>query len=188
MAYDNNISLSPAKKILDPWYVTGFVDGEGCFCLIINTENKQRKNGLAVYCYWIVDFSIHLRSDDKFILEKIKKFFGAGKLNLVNGKNFIHFNVRERKDITTKILPHFDKYPLRAKKLADYLLWREAVLILEKAKTRKVSAFSGQMLTRDEEKKLYEIREKLAGRLSGKQKEYFLNNRVKLKTGGGHKL
>ena len=53
---------------LDPWWITGFVDGEGCFDVSI-TENKELNQG------WEVQhrFSIVLHVKDKAILQNIKK-------------------------------------------------------------------------------------------------------------------
>jgi hypothetical protein len=32
----------------------------------------------------------------------------------------------------TKVIPHFDKYPLKTKKHSDYLLFKEAVMIMQR--------------------------------------------------------
>jgi LAGLIDADG endonuclease len=40
--------------------------------------------------------------------------------------------VRSLDENFEKILPHFDQYPLITQKLADYLLWREVVLIMKR--------------------------------------------------------
>ncbi len=163
------------NAILDPWYITGFVDGEGCFSLIVNTENRRRKEKVSVYRYWVVDFSIHIRADDEPILEEIRKYFGAGRINFVGSAQFpaAHFNIRDRNDLREKVISHFDKYPLAAKKKIDYKLWREAVLILEDAKLRKKSLFSGQSLTEKEEHRLCEIRDEMALRLTNKRRNEY---------------
>ena len=33
--------------------------------------------------------------------------------------------------ILTKVIPHFDNYPLKTQKYADYLLFREAVMMMQ---------------------------------------------------------
>lgn len=41
------------------------------------------------------------------------------------------FTVSSLDQIITGILPHFDKYPLVYQKLADYILFREVVMIMK---------------------------------------------------------
>ncbi len=168
---------------LDPWYVTGLIDGEGCFCLTINTENKKRKGFVSTYRYWIADFSIHMRQDEKPILEAVQRFFNSGKVNVVGKYHIVHFNIRDRLDIISKLIPHFEKFPLQAKKQKDFVLWKEGILILEAAKSRKKTLFDGQLLTELEQNRLHEIRDFLSMRLTGQASHNYLSRRGKVKTG-----
>ena len=69
---DSMIVPSPVLIHLEPGFVTGFTDGEGCFGLYIYTNTA-----LKIGWYVLIDFkfTIHLR--DKDILYKIKNYFGA---------------------------------------------------------------------------------------------------------------
>lgn len=75
------------KPLLDPWYVTGFTDGEGCFTLSIavlpQVSTNQNKTRLQVNPI----FSIHLHSKDIFLLESIKDYFGVGTIYQENNTN-----------------------------------------------------------------------------------------------------
>ena len=42
------------------------------------------------------------------------------------------FTVRSLDQIINVILPHFDKYPLKTQKLADYLLFKEVVIMMKR--------------------------------------------------------
>ena len=55
---------------LDPWFVTGFADGQGCFIVSI-TKNKKLKITWEVRLI----FGIGLKEKDFSLLEKIKKIF-----------------------------------------------------------------------------------------------------------------
>jgi len=57
---------------LDPYWVTGFCDGEGCFYLRIR-ENIKSKIGYSVELV----FNIHLHIKDKALLQAIQKLFGV---------------------------------------------------------------------------------------------------------------
>lgn len=60
---------------LNPFWVTGFVDGEGCFSIQF-VENKKYKLGVEVR----VSFSIGQSNRSKDMMERIASFFivGAG--------------------------------------------------------------------------------------------------------------
>ena len=64
---DRGREITPA---LDPHFVTGIVDAEGCFHVSI-TKNKRLKLGLQVRLF----FQIVLNEKDKALLEQIKIFF-----------------------------------------------------------------------------------------------------------------
>ena len=53
---------------------------------------------------------------------------GSSNLQIVD-KYLPKTNIDE---ILTKIVPHFDKYPLKTKKLADYLLFRKVVMMMKR--------------------------------------------------------
>jgi len=159
---------------LDPWYVTGFTDGEGCFSLFINTERRSRRGYVSVYSYWRVHFSITLRKDDIEILKRIGKFFDCGTLNINTAPSQIKkghrgiaiFTVAKREDLVKKIIPHFDKYNLMAKKRSGYELWKKATMILYDAQGRgektNVATATEQILTEKEEQELIRIKTLLA--------------------------
>ena len=116
-----NPALDKSSCALDPWFITGFVDGEGSFMIRVRKNPKYRV-GFVVEAY----FSITLHKKDLKILQDIQSYFGVGKIrNDVNDK--VKFRVESLKDIVNEIIPHFEKYSLITQKLADYLLFRDVV-------------------------------------------------------------
>jgi hypothetical protein len=86
-------------------WVTGFVDAEGCFSIIIEISEPLK---------WKVrtSFEINLHVKDADILYKIQSFFGVGAIyNRPDIKKSVYrvSNVNYLNDI---IIPHFTKYPL----------------------------------------------------------------------------
>lgn len=73
-------------------------------------------------------FYIGLHSKDINLLENIRNFFGVGIISK-HGSNVIHYTVSRRVDLA-KIIAHFDQYPLCSNKLADYILFKEALSLL----------------------------------------------------------
>nr|QBM09698.1 hypothetical protein [Dactylella sp.] len=58
---------------LDPHWVTGFIDAEGCFSVIIEVSESLKSKVR-------ISFEINLHEKDKEILYKIQKFFGVGNI------------------------------------------------------------------------------------------------------------
>lgn len=125
-------SLSPTSSIKDsavevrscafhPWFLTGFVDGEGSFMIKVRRNPKYR-TGFSVEAI----FSITLHKKDLMILQEIQSYFGVGSIRN-ESKDMIMFRVESVKDIVNYIIPHFEKYPLITQKLADYLLFKDVV-------------------------------------------------------------
>jgi LAGLIDADG endonuclease len=71
-----------------------------------------------------------LHKKDKPLLEMIKVFFGNVGFFTKHGENSVSYRVTSVKDLTTVIVPHFDKYPLITKKLVDYILFKQALEII----------------------------------------------------------
>ena len=68
---------------------------------------------------------------DRALMEKIQEFFGGiGYISPANNNLAVEFRVSTLNDIANVIIPHFDKYPLVTKKQADYILFKEIILLL----------------------------------------------------------
>ena len=118
---------SASTNELNPYYITGFTDGEGCFFLGISPDSKS-KTGYRVKA----SFQIGLHIKDLALLEIIQMFFGVGKISKL-GAESIQFRVYALKDLKV-ILHHFDKYPLLTNKQSDYLLFKQVVNLMEEGK------------------------------------------------------
>ena len=112
---------------LNPYYVTGFTDGEGCFYVSVSPDSKC-KTGYRVKA----QFQIGLHIKDLALLEQIKPFFGVGKITKL-GVESVQFRVSAIEDLKA-ILHHFDRYPLLTSKQSDYLLFKQVVKLMEQGK------------------------------------------------------
>ena len=104
---------------LDPWFITGFCDGESCFYVGVPKSNKS-KIGFNVELI----FTLALHEKDRDILEQIKNYFGVGYITQ-HGKNTLQYRVKSIKDLNL-IVEHFEKYPLITQKLGDFILFKQA--------------------------------------------------------------
>ena len=118
-----NSACSPLshKKKLNPWFVTGFTDAEGCFSL---GTPLGYKTGYQVQLI----FKITLHNKDLDLLNQLQDYFGVGIITK-HGETTLQYCVRSSKDLKV-IFVHFDKYPLITQKQADYLLFKQAWNIL----------------------------------------------------------
>ncbi len=113
---------------LDPWYVTGFAEGEASF-----TYSRSGRQ-MALY------FAIKLPELDEPILDAIRAFFGGigtiyhvqpsdgASPNQARSKAASYYRVSHREQLAV-VVDHFDAYPLRGTKAAAYYIWREMVML-----------------------------------------------------------
>lgn len=135
-------------KSLEPWYIVGFVEGEGCFAINISKHKTKKIKRDA----WL-SFEIELRGDDKPILEAIRSEFGCGNIYDLNYDRYgwmphAKYHLRGISPITKVLIPFFQKYQLKGKKGKDFKLFCEAAEVF---KTK-------QHLTNEGIKKLEHIR------------------------------
>ena len=109
---------------LNPWFVTGFTDGEGSFSIIV-----AKRGTFKVQFQPRLFFQISLHVKDTILLEQVKIYFGVGNIYPKTSDTII-YAVRSIKDLTV-IVNHFDKYPLITQKWADYYLWKQAFILIQ---------------------------------------------------------
>jgi len=121
------LSMKTSNKGIDPKFVTGFVDGEGCFTLTISKE-KDYKCGWRVHAA----FTLGLHKKDKIILEILQDYFSGGKIYNLS-KDVLQLKIYSINDLI-KVLEHFDKYPLVTQKKVDYELFKQAIYLIKNEK------------------------------------------------------
>nr|ACV41166.1 ribosomal protein 3/homing endonuclease-like fusion protein [Grosmannia laricis] len=151
---------APVTPLIDPWFITGFADAESSFVVSIK-RNKKIKCGWNV----VTRFQIALSQKDLALLERIKSYFkDAGNIYIKSDKVSVDWHVTSVKDLKI-ILDHFDKYPLKTEKLADYILFKEVFNII----------LTKQHLTVEGIQKIVAIRASINKGLYGELKAAFPN-------------
>ncbi|HIE36254.1 MAG TPA: endonuclease [Candidatus Omnitrophica bacterium] len=111
--------------MLNPYYVSGFADGEGSFSITISPNVKFNIG-------WQItpSFSLSQNKNSRAILFKIKNFFGCGSIRPSRKDNTYKYEVRSIKDLKEKIIPHFEKYSLHTAKRKDFNIFKEVVRLM----------------------------------------------------------
>lgn len=113
--------------INNPYFVTGFVEGESCFSIGIIKSSKMKLG-------WSVELKFFLNSQDPYLLELIKAYFcGCGVIREDRIGKFI-YSVISLTDLAI-ILNHFNKYPPITPELAkDFIIFKRAYEIVKDGK------------------------------------------------------
>jgi hypothetical protein len=102
-------------KALDPWYVTGLTEGEGCFCVSFAVRAKLR-TGLEAR----PSFSLSLNRKDRPLLQDLQRFFECGWIRESRSDRTFKFEVRSASDLRDFVVPHFEAFPLSGDKARSF--------------------------------------------------------------------
>lgn len=111
-------------------WITGFVDGEGCFSIGFVKQNDRKeidhiRHGYKMGFQVLHDFVVTQGARSLTSLKMIQDFFGVGKI-YINRRHDDHkehlyrYVVHNRKDLIQVIIPFFQRYPLRTAKQSDF--------------------------------------------------------------------
>ncbi len=103
--------------IPDPYWITGFVDGEVTFDIKI--YSSKTNVGFAL----VLIFRIPQNARDSRINELIMKYFRSGSIEKHTKHPSVTLVITKFTTISDKIIPFFDKYPLNGVKYFDSLDW-----------------------------------------------------------------
>lgn len=117
-------------------YISGFVDGEGSFGLCQYDKGK--------YFLSKADFFLGVRADDIVVLKLIQSYWQCGSIyigkpniSVKNANPLAAYRIQRANELVKIVVPHFEKYPLYAKKKRDFEIWKEGVKLQYQIKTRK---------------------------------------------------
>ena len=115
----HNTPVFPDSSFL-PSYISGYVDGEGCFCVSIN-KNKRTKHGWEVR----PSFSVSQNANRAEVLYLLKDYFGCGFIRADSSDKTLKYEVRSLSDLMEKIVPHFEKYRILSSKSKSFDIFKE---------------------------------------------------------------
>ena len=157
-------------------YISGFVDGEGCFCVSFQPSKRHRFG-------WEVrpSFSVSQNAERSELLYVIKESWGCGFIRPDRSDKTLKFEVRTIQDLVAKVLPHFEVHPLRSSKQNDVDRFAKICCIVSERRHLELDGF--EMIVRlamemnPSGKRKYSAIEILSSLRSGERIVYATGNR-----------
>ena len=96
-------------------YISGYVDGEGCFTVSISPRAKLKVG-------WEVrpGFSVSQNGDRAEVLYALQAYFGCGSIRPDRSDQTLKWETRRLDDILEFVIPHFEQWPLMSGKRRDF--------------------------------------------------------------------
>src|SRR6266542_4324490 len=114
------------ERLVDPGWVTGFVDGEGCFSIgFVRQPDRKNRKGYRTGYQVSHDFAVVQGARSAGVLHDLREFFGVGSV-YINSRHDNHrenmhlYSVHRRIDLLEVIVPFFQTHRLRTSKAADF--------------------------------------------------------------------
>src|SRR5213592_4177471 len=96
-------------------YISGYVDGEGCFTVSISPRAK-----LAVGWEVRPSLSVSQNGDRAEVLLLIQAHFGCGSIRPDRSDKTLKWETRRLDDLIGRVIPHFEMFPLMSGKRLDF--------------------------------------------------------------------
>ena len=133
----NATSAENQQERLNPWWIVGFVDGEGCFS-VSRFKNKTCKSGYQT----LFEFVITQSENSRYTMEAIKEYFDCGHIYINrrydnHKENLLRFCVRKQADLEKIIIPFFQQYPLQSAKQKQFDLFCQKFTNLKSSETTR---------------------------------------------------
>ena len=155
---DNHVSADNQQGRLDPKWLVGFVDGEGCFSVSF-VRNKTTRFGYQIFA----EFVVTQGEKSLDVLESIQEYFECGKIyrNLRHDnhrEDLYRYCVRSISDLESKIVPFFNEFPLMTAKRNDFESFASVVEMMKNSEhltldgfetIRQIAATMNRKKTRD---------------------------------------
>jgi len=111
---------SPVDLVDLPSYISGYVDGEGCFTVSISPRP-------TLLVGWEVrpSISVGQNGDRSEVLHQIQLYLGCGTIRPDRSDRTLKWGVRSLPLLMARIVPHFRRYPLRSGKRKDFELFAD---------------------------------------------------------------
>lgn len=121
-----------------PSYLSGYVDGEGCFTVSISPRPT-----LAVGWEVRPSLSVSQNGDRSEVLLLMQEYFGCGTIRPDRSDKTVKWEARSLQVLLTKVIPHFQAYPLLSGKHKDFELFTAICHRMARGEHREATGLQG---------------------------------------------
>lgn len=108
----------PEVEDIRPNWLAGFTSGDGCFYIYVEKSSMYR-TGYRVK----LRYNLCQHKKDKSLFECLVSYLNCGKV-LDTSRGEVSFDVHKFSDNYDKVIPFFNKYPIRGVKALDFNDWK----------------------------------------------------------------
>ncbi len=117
-------------------YISGFVDGEGCFCVSFQPSRRHRLGWEAR-----PSFSVSQNADRAELLFAMRDKWQCGFIRPDRSDNTLKFEIRNVQSLVDVVLPHFRAFPLFSSKQADVESFSRVCIWMHEGQHRTIEGF-----------------------------------------------
>jgi LAGLIDADG endonuclease len=107
-------------------FLSGFALGEASFMIVCRKRGDYARS-------WKLSAAFNVSQHDRAPLDVFRETLGCGTMRRA-GNGGWYWEVNSLRDISDRIIPFFERFPLVGTKADDFAAWRSAVRILERGK------------------------------------------------------
>src|SRR5579864_7620019 len=117
-------------------YISGYVDGEGCFSVSFSIRPKLKVG-------WEVkpSFAVAQNFDRREVLDLMMEYFGCGGIRKNTADRTLKYEIRSLNELLLKVIPHFHSFPLKSSKQKDFLFLEEICRRMNNFEHLKIKGF-----------------------------------------------
>jgi LAGLIDADG endonuclease len=137
--YRDNVPGADNQQERLDGYISGYVDGEGCFAVSIN-RNPSCRTGYQL----IPEFHVSQNGDRAQVLHLIQERFGGCGYIKSNGRKdrALVYVVRRRRDLIERVIPFFERTPMLSSKMREFERFAAIVMSMEDGAHRTDAGFA----------------------------------------------
>ena len=126
MARHNTPTLTTKRRRNLNEYISGFVDGEGCFSVSFSKRDK-----FLIGWETKPSFCVAQNADRAEPLYLMQEQFACGFMRKDTKDRTLKYEIRSLDKLLEKVIPHFERYPLLSGKQRDFELFKQVCVLMK---------------------------------------------------------
>jgi hypothetical protein len=129
MVRHNTPTLTTKRRRNLNEYISGFVDGEGCFSVSFSKRDKFLIGWETKPSFCVAQN--HSRAEPLYLMQEV---FGCGFMRRDAKDRTLKYEIRSLDKLLEKVIPHFERYPLLSGKQRDFELFKRVCILMKEGR------------------------------------------------------